>query len=336
MLKRERGKPLMRLSLIMLTSVALTVSCAPRARTAQAVKLPPPQPAMQRQVENAIDKGDGDYEIRSLRQRMAQEPDNLDVRLALARRYESLGTPELALEHYRLAAARFPDSAPVHLLLAKGLRRAGARSEASTMLAAFLDAHPQHTPEFSAELGILLDEQKQWAGGERAHRSALALSPNADYLHNNLGYNLLMQGKNDQAAAEFREALKLNPHSQVASNNLGMALANTTNQAAVDWQPVGDPAAAHNNMAALLIQQGRYAEARKELDLALGYNRTYPAALNNLRLVSELDGKPAFIPAKPPQTRWDKVKSGLHKAFVDDQDPRGSNETNTPENRRGI
>ena len=90
-------------------------------------------------------------------------------------------------------------------------------------------------------------------------------------------------------------------------------------------------------MAALLIQQGRYAEARKELDLALGYNRTYSAALNNLKLVSELDGKPASITAKPVQTRWGRLKTGLRKAFVyDDVEQPSPPETTTPENRRGL
>jgi Flp pilus assembly protein TadD len=329
----------MRLFLAVMAIAALSVSCASRTRTAAApaIKLPPPQPAMARQVQNAIDAGDGDYQVRWLRQRMAGQPDDLEARLSLARRYEDLGSPELALEHYRLAAARFPDSPQVHLLLARSLRRAGARAEAASMLEAFLAAHPQASPEFSSWLGIVLDEQQRWAEGERAHRAALALAPKSDYLHNNLGYNLLMQGKPDAAAAEFREALKFDPHSPLARNNLAMALANKPDQAEIKWQSVGDPAAAHNNMAALLIDQGRYAEARKELDLALGYNRNYSAALNNLRLVSELDGKPAFIQAKPVQTRWARMKAGLRKAFVyDNQDQSKSIEANTPENRRGL
>ncbi len=327
----------MRLSLTILAFGAATLSCAPQNNSGAAkMKLPPPQPAMERQVRNAIDAGDSDYEIKMLRQQMAKDPDNLEVRLALAKRYAALGSPELALEHYRLAAVRFADNGPVHLLLAKALRRAGARSEASHMLETFLAAHPQQSPEYASELGILLDEQKQWADGEKMHREALALAPKTDYLHNNLGYNLLMQGKNDAAATEFRAALQVNPQSAVARNNLAMALARSTDQTAVNWQSVGDPAAAHNNMAALLIQQGRYADARKELDLALGYNKSYSAALNNLRLVSELDGKPASIPAKSPQTRWDRVKSGLHKAFVNDQGQHGSTEPNAPENRRGL
>src|SRR5689334_3533150 len=120
----------MRLYFSLLSVAILTLSCAFRTPIASAqVKLPAPQPAMERQVQNAADVGDGDYEARMLRQKMATEPDNLEVRLALAKRYQAVGSTELALEHYRLAAVRFPESAEVHLLLAKSLRRIGSRGE---------------------------------------------------------------------------------------------------------------------------------------------------------------------------------------------------------------
>jgi len=111
------------------------------------MKLPTPQPAIERQVQNAREVGDGDYETRVLRERMAKEPDNLEVRLALARRYQAMGSTELALEHYRLAAARFPENPEVHLLLGKTLRRIGSRGEATNMLQEFLRAHPQQSPD---------------------------------------------------------------------------------------------------------------------------------------------------------------------------------------------
>jgi hypothetical protein len=54
-------------------------------------------------------------------------------------------------------------------------------------------------------------------------------------------------------------------------------------------------------------------------------------------LVSELDGKPASITAKPVQTRWGRLKTGLRKAFVDDDSEQPSSAvTATPENRRGL
>src|SRR5262245_27798891 len=141
---------LMRLYFSFLSITVLTLSCASRTPSAMAqVKLPPPQPAMERHIENAVSVGDGDYDIRILRERMAKEPDNLEVRLALARRYQASGSTELTLEHYRLAAARFPENAEVHLLLAKTLRRVGSPGEAATMLQEFLRAHPRQSSDFT-------------------------------------------------------------------------------------------------------------------------------------------------------------------------------------------
>src|SRR4051794_34504535 len=99
----------MRAYLSSLRIVTAAAGCV-GAVAAQQVKLPPPQAAMERQIENAVNVGDGDYDIRLLRLKMVQQPDNLEVRLALAKRYEAVGSTELALEHYRLAAVRFPES----------------------------------------------------------------------------------------------------------------------------------------------------------------------------------------------------------------------------------
>jgi Flp pilus assembly protein TadD len=274
---------------------------------------------MERQIRNAVDVGEGDYQIQLLRRRLSAEPDNVDIRLELAKAYRDRGYPELALEHCRLASARFPESAPVRLELARSLRAAGMRREAANELEAFLLRSPQASPEYLSWLGILRDEMGLWPAGESAHRSALELAPKSDFLHNNLGYNLLMQGKNDEAAAEFREALRINPHSQVARNNLGLFLANTDakEQAVLYWQSATDPATAHNNLAAYLIEKRQYSEARKELSIALGYDRQNPAALKNLELVSRLDGMPATITTQQPaETRWVRMKSSIRKLFV--------------------
>jgi tetratricopeptide (TPR) repeat protein len=304
----------------LIAAAGLSMACVRQVRTVSGL---PPMPAaepstkrataFERQVQNARDAGEGDYVVRSLRQKMAAEPGNLAVRLELIDHYTQGGYPELAIEHCRLAATRFPESAAVQLPMAKLLRQMKMTREAVQALGAFLAAHPQESPDYESWLGIMRDELGDWAEGEKAHRAALALNANLDSLHNNLGYNLLMQGRPKEAAQEFREALKLRPNSEVARNNLGMAMAATPQDAVLHWQSVSDPATAHSNMAALLIKQKRYAEARRELDLALGYNKNHAAALNNLRLVSELDGKPAVIPLKPAQTKWGKFRSKMAK-----------------------
>ena len=316
----------------------LGAACAPQTQT-RAVRPPAPARAQQspfeRQIQNAHDAGDGDYELRTLRQKVAAAPDDIAARLDLAAAYRQRGYPDVALEICRLAAARFPQSGEAELALVRSLHDMQQRNEAISSLEAFLQAHPQSGPPYYSWLGILHDESGQFAAGEPPHRKAVELAPALDYLHNNLGYNLLMQKKSAGAAAEFREALRLNPASQVARNNLGSALAaqNDTREALASWQAAADPAAAHNNLAAVLIEQGNYSEARKELELALRYNRAYPAALKNLELVSRLDGNAATLPARQAETRWERWKSSFVRLFVGPLDDTRAESAGTKEER---
>jgi len=253
-----------------------------------------------------------------LRQKLAADPDNVPIRLEMAKAYSERGYPDVALEVCRLAAERFPESGEAQLALVRALRAMNRRSEAIDGLVAFLKAHPRNGPEYFSWLGILRDESGLWPLGEPAHRKALELAPPLDYLHNNLGYNLLMQKKYAEAAGEFREALKLNSRSAVARNNLGLALANLdeTGEAVAAWQATSDPATAHNNLAAVLMEKGNYANARKELEIALRYNNACPAALKNLELVSRLDGHPATLAVKPAESRWRRLKIAFRRFFV--------------------
>jgi Flp pilus assembly protein TadD len=261
--------------------------------------------AIRQQIINAIDAGEGDPEVRELRRRIAVNPDDIKARLDLAARYDKQGFPELAIEHYRLAGNRAPHLSSVHMLLARSLYGAGARTEAIETLVTFCKRDSAPPAELLSLLGIYQDQAGEYVQAEAHHRAALAIAPKRESLHNNLGYNLLLQSRDAEAASEFRRALALNPRSETARNNLGTALAmmpgGNVNEALAQWQSIGGPAAAHNNLATIFIQQKRYAEARKEIEIALSYSRNHDAALANLALVSELDGGPAT--AKVPARR---------------------------------
>jgi Flp pilus assembly protein TadD len=304
----------MRIRLTIAMASALTASCVRETRVAGAAAAPRPSTTVwDRQIHNATDAGDGDYVLKALRQRVAAEPDNIAVRLELARAYRERGYTEVALEICRLAAARFPESAEAQLGVVRSLYEMKRPQEAI----AALESHARESAEYFSWMGLLRDATGAWQAGEASHRKAVAIAPAQDSLHNNLGYNLLMQKKGEEAAAEFREALRLNPASQVARNNLGMALANSsTAQAIANWQTASDPATAHSNLAAVWIEKGNYSEARKELEIALGYNRSHPAALKNMELVARLDGQPATISGSASETRWFRWKTGFKRLFV--------------------
>lgn len=281
----------------MLAAVSLT-GCASKTATLHPTPFFSPTPT--RQATNAVDAGDADLEIAGLRKTMMSRPDDVDIRVRLAQAYNAHGFPDVALEHYRLAAQRFPDSLKVALGLARTLRRADQKEEALAGLKAFIHARPQATAEPYEWLGILNDDVQNWKASQLAYETALLYSPASAELHNNLGNALLMQGLNHNAATEFHAALRIKRDFAIARNNLGIALAGDTDgdrkEAILNWQAVSGPAAAHNNMAALLIERGDYPGARKELDAALGYDQQNAQAILNLALVSEKDGKPAVIP----------------------------------------
>ena len=275
---------------------------------------------LERQVLNATDLGEGDFAIKALRDRVSANPQDLSARIALAQHYQTQGFPEVALEHLRLACERAPDSAVAHLELARLLRKQGQTAEAVKTLERLVSRPAfQQKPDVEvwAWLGLFRDETSDWRGGEKAHREALALVPERDDLHNNLGFCLLEQGRKGDAAAEFREALRLNRHSVIARNNLGIALASSPKDAVLNWQSVSDPASAHNNMAAVLIEAGKYGDARKEIGLALGYNQQHPAALNNLRLLAQLDGKPAEYQSTSSPSRWTRFRATWRRLWAE-------------------
>jgi len=84
----------------------------------------------------------------------------------------------------------------------------------------------------------------------------------------------------------------------------------------VHLQSVADPASAHNNVAVALMEAGNYAAAREEIAIALGYNRQNTAALKNLQLLSEVDGKLVeFKPVTRPEGRWPRVHAAWRRMW---------------------
>src|SRR6266568_4747972 len=114
-----------------LLAAAFAASCVHRSQVATTTVAKPMAPSnWDRQIRNAVDAGDGDYQLRVLREKVAAEPDNIPVRLELAKAYRERGFHEVALEISRLAVSRFPLSADAQLALVHDLRDVNRRSEA--------------------------------------------------------------------------------------------------------------------------------------------------------------------------------------------------------------
>ncbi len=246
---------------------------------------------LNKQVRNAVDAGDGDLRVQAWRRALVNDPDNLEARLSLAHYYKQLGYPEIALEHYRLAAARFPQNAEVVIGLSRTLEALDQPEHARAALQDFVHASPDASAEVWSWLGILQDEARDYASAEHSHKEAVRLKDNSDAVHNNYGYNLLLQGRYPEAVREFRHSLEVNPGSSLARNNLATALAGEQGDAALtELRASADPATAHSNLAAILIERGDLEAARSQVEAALRYQKDHPAALTNLHLIAELQG----------------------------------------------
>jgi Flp pilus assembly protein TadD len=306
----------MRLALTAVAAGVLLGGCASKNQSSR-ITVPPNslQPVMQRQVLNAVDAGDGNPSVRTLRERMAAEPRNVRLRLELAEEFAKTGHPELELEHLRLAVERFPESEEAVLALSRALVRVKQPVEAEKRLNEFLAKREKPSANVLSWAGIVQDGLEKWKEGEALHRHAIERAPGRDALHNNLGYNLLMQGRKSDAADEFRRALDLNPGSDTARNNLGLTLGDQPAAAIAHFRQTSDLAVAHNNLAAYLYEKGDMAGARKELELALEYRKDLPRILENLRNLAALDGMPIQMPGQKQASFWKTFGRGLKRTF---------------------
>lgn len=313
----------MKTAVLTAAACALLSGCANKNRAA---RMNPPgrtmQPVMQRQVLNAVDAGEGNPRVRQLREKIAEEPQNVKVRVELAEEYRKAGYVELELEHLRLLVERFPDSELAVTSLSRSLIRVERASEALMHLESYLRRQQNPAANVLSWAGIANDALGKYNEGEPMHRRALERAPGRDQLHNNLGYNLMMQGRKGEAAEQFRRALELNPASETARNNLGLALGDQPAAAITQFRQTSDLAVAHNNLAAYLYEKGDLAGARKELELALEYRKDMPQIVDNLRKIAALDGMPIALPKEGKHSFWKTFARGLKHTFVASDDNR--------------
>ena len=282
--------------------------------------------SMERQAQAARNAGmisTGDLEGDALRRLVLARPDAKDARAKLAAHYEATGQPELAVEHYRLLLGRAPEELTARLELIRLLHGMKLPEEALAAAVEGLRLAPART--LHSWKGILLDELDRPGEGEAAHRQALALSSGVPVavqaaLYNNLGQNLLLQKRYGEAVAAFEKSLAWDRRLETARNNLGVALVwnGEPARAMAHWRSLGGPANAHSNLAAVYMEQEKYQEARRELNIALGYDPSNAVAMRNLAAVSERDGRPAVLEPERVRGRagWARIAEAIRTVFV--------------------
>src|SRR5262245_28253324 len=159
-----------------------------------------------------------------------------------------------------------------------------------------------------AVLGALTWRQAlAYRNPETLWRDTLAKNPSAMIAHNNLGTELLGQGRRREAREEFEEAIRLARGSSAwePHNNLGRALMQEGQLAeaaehfreavrlaeAAASRPQPAVCVIHNNLGLALLNQNRVADAAVEFERSLQLRPDYTDALYNLGNARAIEGK---------------------------------------------
>lgn len=128
----------------------------------------------------------------------------------------------------------------------------------------------------SAWIGQMMVRQGRWTEARPFYIRALALDPALAMAHEGLGRLLVQGGQVDEGIRELEEAARLDPHSAATWSNLGLAYSRSGRpeaaikafQTALRKGQRGE-AVIRLNLAEVLIQEGRLAQAKTELDWAV-------------------------------------------------------------------
>ena len=243
------------------------------------------------QTKGTFDPLSDDPHVEELQARLKVNPQDVPPMLELAAIYESYHLYGSALDQYLEATRHLSSEDGLSETATLGFSRSARASHRSDEAINALEALVRQRPSPNAwnELGLLYEDIRAPLSAENAFEHAVAAHPESDSLHNNLGYSLLLQKRNEEAEAEFRKALELNPASARARNNLATVLARRGDlqQALEEFQKASDAAAAHNNLAVVLMEMEQYEQSRQQLVQALAIRHYFAPALANFKVVQE-------------------------------------------------
>ena len=204
------------------------------------------------------------------------------------------GKIEEAINHYYQAVQIRPDYERAYFNLGNGFAELGNIDAARRYYAKAPSFKPA---EARNNLGRALAIQGRIEDAIANYLEALSLKPELAEAHNNLGDALARQGKFDEAIGRFSMALALDPDLAQAHDNLGRALARQGKSAeAIDHFSRAlvlkpDFAEVHCHLGNTLAQLGKLDEAVAHYTKALGLKPDLAEAHNNLGVVLARQGK---------------------------------------------
>lgn len=169
------------------------------------------------------------------------------------------------------------------------LSRLGRSPEAIQALRQAVTQDPAAWRAWNA-LGVEYDRQKNWQQADQAYAEALKSPYAGAMVYNNRGYSRLLQGRQQEASADFVAALDRDPAFAVARTNLRLALAvRGEYERATTVSGAEDRAAILNNAGFAALMRGDLLQAESLFTQAIeARGRSYARAQENLELTRGL------------------------------------------------
>jgi Flp pilus assembly protein TadD len=219
--------------------------------------------------------------------------DLLTGELQLAR-----GRPADALETFN--RVRATPSARATALQGAGLALSllGKSNEALAALEEAVDADPRAGRAWNG-LGAEYDRRREWSKAEVAYDHAFAAMDDDAPVFNNRGFSRLLQGRLDEAVADFVQALEHKPDMEAARTNLRLAMAMRGEyEQAVSGGAPGEMATLLNNAGFAAAVRGDYRQANDLLAQAIrSKGEYYRRASANLEYARDMAARDRRGPA---------------------------------------
>lgn len=249
--------------------------------------------------DQLVRKGDAylqndNRQLASLHYRKALEkkPESIAASVGLSKTLLGDGKVDEAAILLEKALASSPDNVSALLLLGVANRQQGDFDASLLRLTKAYELQPQDTAVLT-ELAITNDHvgQERLTYAEPLYKKVTQLKPNSAAAHNNLGFNYLLQGRQQDAIKSLTKALSLAPDNDRAKNNLGAAylLDQQPDKAIKLFQGTVGLAAAYNNLGYIYMTRGDLTSAEQAFKKALQLNPAfYVRARQNLDILEQM------------------------------------------------
>lgn len=237
---------------------------------------------------------------------LKKEPTSVEALTGLAQAALAEGNRNQARELIDAALVINPDSVPALTLSGRLHRLQGNFEGAIAAFSRALGKEPQN-PTLLTDLAITYDTDSGSAVlAEPLYRKVVELRPNSAAARNNLGFNYLLQGRNDEALRTLSAAAGLDPQNPRILNNLATAslFAGNETQALQLFRRVMGEAEAYNNIGFLYLSRKEWGKAEAAFNHAMELKpRFYERARENLETLRRAKANDEAVRLMPTQPR---------------------------------